>query len=268
MKSIDQLFCSSPASTAICSSTVQHGVVPHGGGVRPTIDRRRVHRLGGHPPKNRAPAPCSSHLPFDPIPHYQKARKSTSSAVKPGELSRKSSADVGDLRAATAATSPPGSSRYLLGDSPFIDLLSSSNANLARKSLVKRQPSNELPVFRSSSARSPLESPVYKPPSLTYVDDSNVKSSPSTPSHHNHQVVELRVSIHCKGCEGKVRKHLSRMEGVTSFSIDLYSKKVTVIGDVTPVGVLASLSKVKNAQLWPSPATVMSSSSPRVSLTN
>ncbi|XP_019177537.1 PREDICTED: protein SODIUM POTASSIUM ROOT DEFECTIVE 3-like [Ipomoea nil] len=266
MKSIDQLFCSSPASTAICSSTVQHAVIPHGG-VRP-IDRRRVHRLG-HPPKARAPAPCSSHLPFDPIPQYQKARKSTSSsAVKPGELRRKSSADVSDLQAATATTSPPGSSRYLLGDSPFIHFLSSDDTNLARKTLVKRQPSNELPVFRSSSARSPLESPVYKPPSLTYVDDSNVKSFPSTPSHRNHQVVELRVSIHCKGCEGKVRKHLSRMEGVTSFSIDLYSKKVTVMGDVTPVGVLASLSKVKNAQLWPSPAAVMSSSSPRVGLTN
>lgn len=25
--------------------------------------------------------------------------------------------------------------------------------------------------------------------------------------------MELRVSIHCKGCEGKVRKHISRMEG-------------------------------------------------------
>lgn len=27
------------------------------------------------------------------------------------------------------------------------------------------------------------------------------------------QIVVLRVSLHCKGCEGKVRKHLSRMEG-------------------------------------------------------
>lgn len=27
------------------------------------------------------------------------------------------------------------------------------------------------------------------------------------------QVVVLRVSLHCKGCEGKVRKHISRMEG-------------------------------------------------------
>lgn len=47
--------------------------------------------------------------------------------------------------------------------------------------------------------------------------------------------------------------------GVTSFSIDLPTKKVTVIGDVTPLGVLSSVSKVKNAQLWPSPT---SSSSP------
>lgn len=23
----------------------------------------------------------------------------------------------------------------------------------------------------------------------------------------------LRVSLHCKGCEGKVRKHISKMEG-------------------------------------------------------
>ena len=27
------------------------------------------------------------------------------------------------------------------------------------------------------------------------------------------QVVVLRVSLHCKGCAGKVKKHLSKMEG-------------------------------------------------------
>ncbi|PQM34542.1 protein SODIUM POTASSIUM ROOT DEFECTIVE 1 [Prunus yedoensis var. nudiflora] len=75
--------------------------------------------------------------------------------------------------------------------------------------------------------------------------------------NHNHhpppsnQVVVLRVSLHCKGCEGKLRKHLSRMEGVTSFNIDFAAKKVTVSGDVTPLSVLASVSKVKNAQFWP-----------------
>lgn len=43
--------------------------------------------------------------------------------------------------------------------------------------------------------------------------------------------------------------------GVRSFSIDLAEKKVTVIGDVTPLGVLNSVSKVKNAQFWPSGTT-------------
>ncbi|KAF8708591.1 hypothetical protein HU200_029966 [Digitaria exilis] len=67
------------------------------------------------------------------------------------------------------------------------------------------------------------------------------------------QVVVLKVSLHCKACAGKVKKHLSKMEGVTSFDIDFAAKKVTVVGDVTPLGVLNSVSKVKNAQLWAAP---------------
>lgn len=31
------------------------------------------------------------------------------------------------------------------------------------------------------------------------------------------KVVHLRVALHCKGCEGKVRKHISKMEGETGF---------------------------------------------------
>lgn len=38
---------------------------------------------------------------------------------------------------------------------------------------------------------------------------------------------------------------------MTSFNIDFAAKKVTVSGDVTPLSVLASVSKVKNAQFWP-----------------
>ncbi|KAI3675860.1 hypothetical protein L1987_85456 [Smallanthus sonchifolius] len=57
------------------------------------------------------------------------------------------------------------------------------------------------------------------------------------------QVVEMRVSLHCQGCAGKVKKHLSKMEGVTSFSIDLETKRVTVMGHVSPVAVLESMSK-------------------------
>uniref|UniRef100_A0A0D3FQP5 HMA domain-containing protein n=2 Tax=Oryza TaxID=4527 RepID=A0A0D3FQP5_9ORYZ len=57
------------------------------------------------------------------------------------------------------------------------------------------------------------------------------------------QVVVLKVSLHCKACAGKVKKHLAKMEGVTSFNIDFAAKKVTVVGDVTPLGVLNSVSK-------------------------
>ncbi|CAD6265521.1 unnamed protein product [Miscanthus lutarioriparius] len=63
------------------------------------------------------------------------------------------------------------------------------------------------------------------------------------------KVVVMKVAIHCQGCAGKVRKHISKMEGVTSFSIDLESKKVTVMGHVSPAGVLESISKVKKAEL-------------------
>ncbi|RZC87678.1 hypothetical protein C5167_028131 [Papaver somniferum] len=71
---------------------------------------------------------------------------------------------------------------------------------------------------------------------------------PTNPS--SFQVVVMRVSIHCQGCAGKVKKHLSKMEGVTSFSIDLETKRVTVMGHVSPVGVLESISKVKKAEFW------------------
>ncbi|KAL4556028.1 hypothetical protein LXL04_038663 [Taraxacum kok-saghyz] len=64
------------------------------------------------------------------------------------------------------------------------------------------------------------------------------------------QVVVMRVSIHCHGCAGKVKKHLSKMEGVTSFNIDLETKRVTVMGHVSPVAVLESMSKVKKAEFW------------------
>ncbi|XP_060170266.1 protein SODIUM POTASSIUM ROOT DEFECTIVE 1-like [Lycium barbarum] len=255
MKSID-LFCASPASTAICSSMDQHAMVRRG--LRRQIDRK-IERLGDVNSKIKTPVPCSSHqLPFDPKNYYyQKGRKSTS---KPSELRRKSSADITDL------ASPHGSSRYLLSDTKFIDFLSSSDCNTSgdAKALVPSKPlraksTNERLMYRSSSTRS-HESPVYKP-SQAYSNELCVYKSSSTPSCPREQVVELRVSIHCKGCEGKVKKHISRMEGVKSVNIDLASKKVTVIGDVTPLGVLASVSKVKNAQFWPYPATSPSSSS-------
>ncbi|KAF5203172.1 Sodium potassium root defective [Thalictrum thalictroides] len=66
------------------------------------------------------------------------------------------------------------------------------------------------------------------------------------------KMVVLRVSMHCNGCAKKVQKHISKMDGVTSFKVDLENKKVVVIGDILPFEVLASVSKVKNAELWTS----------------
>lgn len=66
------------------------------------------------------------------------------------------------------------------------------------------------------------------------------------------KMVTLRVSMHCKGCARKVEKHISKMEGVSSYTIDLETKMVIIIGDILPFEVVESVSKVKNAQLWQS----------------
>ncbi|KAG1365730.1 putative Copper transport protein ATX1 [Cocos nucifera] len=115
---------------------------------------------------------------------------------------------------------------------------------------------DESPVFRPSSFKGD-DSAVSRPSAFRGEESAVLRPSSTRPQD---QVVVLRVSLHCKGCEGKVRKHISKMAGVTSFNIDFAMKKVTVIGDVTPLGVLNSISKVKNAQFWPSPSR--SSASP------
>ncbi|XP_018442960.1 protein SODIUM POTASSIUM ROOT DEFECTIVE 1 [Raphanus sativus] len=94
------------------------------------------------------------------------------------------------------------------------------------------------PDFKFSPPQPPPPPPPPSPP-------------PTEKNSSSDQVVVLRVSLHCKGCAGKVKKHLSKLKGVTSFNIDFAGKKVTVTGDVTPLTVLASISKVKNAQVWP-----------------
>ncbi|XP_027344129.1 protein SODIUM POTASSIUM ROOT DEFECTIVE 2-like [Abrus precatorius] len=67
------------------------------------------------------------------------------------------------------------------------------------------------------------------------------------------KIVILRVSMHCYGCAKKVEKHISKLEGVSSYKVDLETKMVVVIGDILPLEVLESVSKVKNAEFWNSP---------------
>lgn len=40
---------------------------------------------------------------------------------------------------------------------------------------------------------------------------------------------------------------------MTSYKVDLETKTVVVVGDILPLEVLESVSKVKNAVLWTSP---------------
>ncbi|KAM3736837.1 hypothetical protein ACB098_09G011500 [Castanea mollissima] len=261
------MLCTSQASTAICmsmeeascssSSTIQLG--------GRAIDRHNPIIRDANRSSRTLSAPCSSQAPINPKPYHQlqktKKSSSSSSSAKPADHKKKKSSTkpidekkksvvkltdhhiinknssqptdiitkrwtkpVGDL------ITPPGSSRYLLSDTT----LSDSDPVLALA------PVEEKKIIQAVNQD---ESNASKPSS-----SSSSSSKTSSPD----QVVVLRVSLHCKGCEGKVRKHLSRMEGVTSFSIDFAAKKVTIIGDVTPVSVLASVSKVKNAQFWSS----------------
>ncbi|KAL0929148.1 hypothetical protein M5K25_001090 [Dendrobium thyrsiflorum] len=127
--------------------------------------------------------------------------------------------------------SPATSSRYLLNDMPVaIDDFSDTES------------------FPPMISMEELRFDYLKGEALTFME------SPSPPPvRQRDQVAVLKVSLHCKGCEAKVRKHISKMKGVTSFTTDLATKKVTVIGDLTPLSVLNSISKVKKAQFWSSP---------------
>ncbi|XP_054798206.1 protein SODIUM POTASSIUM ROOT DEFECTIVE 2-like [Prosopis cineraria] len=271
MKGIE-IFCSSQASTAICVSMDE---------ASSSSSTSKSVQLGGraidrHNPiirdSRRAPCASPSSLslpPKDPKPCEQPQKAKKNSSSKPRDENRRNSRKSHDQRKKSAAgrltehitntytskpiesivrrswvrpppdliITPPGSSRYLLTETSVLDGLS-----------------NYDPVL----ALTPFDDANQKAQSAGQ-DETNHASKPSTSSlsrpASSDQVVVLRVSLHCRGCEGKLRKHLSRMEGVSSFNIDFAAKKVTIVGDVTPLSVLASVSKVKNAQFWPVPAT-------------
>ncbi|KAL3753857.1 hypothetical protein ACJRO7_001149 [Eucalyptus globulus] len=284
MRRID-ISCASQASTAVCSS-MENRANPSSSLHSDrhlsdrAIDRHNpIIRDARRSVRSSLPItpPCSSshHPPIDPIPYrllHQKAKpnslsppkssvddpnknqsrtdetknkskkkkrgvhsiltRSFSSKTETASTVRKSVShkpELGDAR-----TTPAGSTRYLLGGTGSVDGLPDHDPALAPASAhnwTNDSQDHHQQIVASKRTSSSLSS--------RSVSDSN-------------QVVVLRVSLHCKGCEGKVRKHLSRMEGVTSFNIDFAAKKVTVVGDVTPAGVLASVAKVKNAQFWTS----------------
>ncbi|KAK9069164.1 hypothetical protein SSX86_013280 [Deinandra increscens subsp. villosa] len=278
-----ELFCASPASTAICTAMNHHAMVRRGSTSTPRPITHRHHDYYnnhyqfdfGDKPKFKVPTiPCTSQQHIDPKPYLQKPRKTISAIGKVKDndvtLRRKSNADVDERKYS--------GSRYVLNNPIFVaDLKDGDHGVCNAGALVVSEPAwpayrDDTPVMKKCSSARRLRGEdgsvvmgERRSSSLVRVDAKG--ESPGlkgSRSRARDQVVELRVSIHCKGCAGKVKKHLSRMEGVTSFHIDLESKKVTVVGDVTPLSVLSSISKVKNAQLWPSSGS--SSSSPYIAI--
>lgn len=121
---ISDIFCSSPASTAVRRSTLPHDGEITGG--RRSVDSLR--RSQNHNNNRDKTAPCfASEMPFIPIPRpvmscrnsFESSRGRKITTAHGGEVQtrRKSSADVSDvLRRTRSSLQGSSSSRYLLKD--------------------------------------------------------------------------------------------------------------------------------------------------------
>uniref|UniRef100_A0A0D9VAY8 HMA domain-containing protein n=1 Tax=Leersia perrieri TaxID=77586 RepID=A0A0D9VAY8_9ORYZ len=165
------------------------------------------------PPHLRDPARSSSY-----------AATTTTRSNSVGSSSSKKTKTKTKQRSEQQLVSPASSSRFLLNSS-------------------RMQPADESSLVR------PVVAEEQERENDDIVAAAAASDSPAPPRQQ--VVVELRVSLHCKGCAGKVKKHISKMEGVTSLHIDIATKKVTVVGDITPLAVLSTVSKIKPAQFWP-----------------
>ncbi|VVB05932.1 unnamed protein product [Arabis nemorensis] len=67
-------------------------------------------------------------------------------------------------------------------------------------------------------------------------------------------VVELLVDMDCQGCEKKVRKAISKLDGVDTIEIDVDRQKVTVTGYVDRDEVLKMVKRTgRTTEFWPFP---------------
>nr|GMD05652.1 heavy metal-associated isoprenylated plant protein 45 [Ipomoea batatas] len=67
-------------------------------------------------------------------------------------------------------------------------------------------------------------------------------------------IVELLVRMDCDGCQERVRRAISKLEGVDSMEIDMDRQKVTVKGYVEGRRVLKAVRRGgSRAELWPFP---------------
>ncbi|XP_013744744.2 protein SODIUM POTASSIUM ROOT DEFECTIVE 2-like [Brassica napus] len=247
-----RMFCASQASTAICSS-MDH--IPKPTTTTFVVDDEKLsdRAIDRHNPiikdGRRSSVDDYIRIPASPAD---------------GEISNKTLEIYKGRRSVTARKSTGGGGSG--GGAAALLKLITNDLSLARKSFsCVARPSSEFVKTPAGSTRYLLGSDpgsltgsagqdtvAHKSPAVEEIKPSTEEKT-SGGGGGADQVVVLKVSLHCRGCEAKVRKHLSRMQVVTSFNIDFAAKKVTVTGDITPLGILDSISKVKNAQFWTAP---------------
>ncbi|GMI78876.1 HEAVY METAL ASSOCIATED PROTEIN 32 [Hibiscus trionum] len=67
-------------------------------------------------------------------------------------------------------------------------------------------------------------------------------------------IVELSVHMDCEGCEKRIRRAISKIDGVDSLEIDMDMQKVTVTGHVDEKKVLKVVRRTgRKAEFWPFP---------------
>ncbi|XP_058077098.1 heavy metal-associated isoprenylated plant protein 26-like [Magnolia sinica] len=67
------------------------------------------------------------------------------------------------------------------------------------------------------------------------------------------QTVEIKVRMHCEGCERKVKKAVEGMKGLTHVDVDRKQQKLTVLGYVDANKLLRRVRwrTGKMAEIWP-----------------
>ncbi|KAK4767563.1 hypothetical protein SAY86_015313 [Trapa natans] len=233
-----------PTLSAPCSSSQLSPINP-----TPYHQLQKHKGTSDEPSPKLAPASDAATKNLSSSKSSKKSNKKKTTSSTAVSVEGKQDDDLSNRTAATLKKSsatlddfiiPPESSRYLLGEPRSFSSLRGYSDRILELAPV---PASQLVVHHRQKEM--IDDNSSAPAAVPKLSSSPRLNTPSSD-----QVVVLRVSLHCRGCEGKLRKHLSRMEGVTSFNIDFAAKKVTVVGDVTPLSVLASVSKVKNAQFW------------------
>ncbi|EOA20932.1 hypothetical protein CARUB_v10001264mg [Capsella rubella] len=91
-------------------------------------------------------------------------------------------------------------------------------------------------------------------PDTRQEDQRHVLFEDNYPEPLRYNTWVLRVSIHCEGCKRKIKKILSKIDGVYTTNIDVKQQKVTVIGNVEPEFLIKKIMKAgRHAELWPTP---------------